>query len=293
MTILEKEVLDCLKNNLTISEIKNKLNINNTSLLKVLHSLENKGYSSIKEYYASGKVKLKLAKAENKNKFEIKDIPNNFKLGVFSDSHYGSNFEREDYIDKAMDYFDKINISYVIHGGDFVEGITNNSSFKNIDNEVKYALKRYPKKENMTTFLTLGDHDYLPFQKDGYNIENIIESKRLDITPIGVKKGKINLGNDSIGVIHKSVKKNKSIFEDKITLIGHGHRSGCEKLGNHLNIYIPPISDIIIGSFAPGFIVLFLDFNNNKKIQTVCVRRMVIENQPLIATEDTYQFVKK
>ena len=192
-----------------------------------------------------------------------------------------------------MNYFDKGNISYVIHGGDFIEGITNNSKFKNIDNEVKYALKRYPKRDNMTTFLTLGDHDYLSFQKDGYNIENIIENKRLDITPIGTKKGKIHLGNDSIGVIHKSVKKNKSIYEDKITLIGHSHSSGCEMLENHLNIYIPPISDIIIRGFAPGFIVLFLDFNNNKKIQTVCVRRMVIENQPLIATEDTYQFVKK
>ena len=292
MTNLQKSVLNLVKRNASITEIKEILGIDDYRLIRTLKSLEDNGYAALKEYYASGDVRLNLKKDKEPEKIKIEGVKNHFKIGVVADSHLGSDRERPDYIDMAANYFESRGIHYVLHGGDFIDGL-GKSRFKTLEGEANYALKRYPKANDVTTFVTLGDHDKQPLIDEGYNFGKRMENKRLDLVPIGIGYGEIGVGNETIAILHKITKKKKSNYESRIILLAHGHKSCCELEEDHLRVRVPPISDIIIGEVAPGFLVLYLDLNNQDEILRATVRRMVFADRPLVANEDIFQFKKK
>ena len=291
MTKNQKMMLDLLKEEKTINEIRNNLKIEDKDLIKLLKSLEENGYSAVKEYYANGEIKLSLNKKTMLMPIAINEVKDSIKIGVIAENHFGSKRERIDYLDMATEYFTKANIHYVINGGDLIDGV-DNSKYQKIEQEVKYALKKYPKSQS-TTFLVLGDHDIKPLLEEGYDMAKVIEKNRLDLIPIGFQRGQIEIGKDKIEVYHKRIKNKKSIYESKIILLAHAHKSGCEMIENNLKIYIPPLSDIIIQNFAPGFLILYLQLDNTQNIEKVWVQRMIFNPHPLIATEDHFSFVKK
>ena len=92
-------------------------------------------------------------------------MPTVGKFGVISDTHLCSIAERLDVVNDAYDEFEKQGIETVFHIGDMSDGwheYRNHINFVKVhgnQDQAKYVIKNYPKREGITTYLIGGNHD--------------------------------------------------------------------------------------------------------------------------------------
>lgn len=300
MTTLQKQVYNMILDGNTINDIEDYFQLEPKQLLRILKSLSNKGYEIEKEFSSDGSIKLFGKSTCEVKPLELKLQSDRLKLLAISDTHYGSNFERADLVDKTMRFATLSGYHIVIHGGDFIEGLNHNdptkTRYKSAASQAKYALKRYPYDRNITHFMILGNHDKSGLKEEAFNVGKLIESERTDIIPLGYGNGTIKVANDGIGLYHKVREGARlKLTSNKITLIGHTHTCKVEQLENgNLKVYLPALCDICINPYyqTPGFLTLDIEISNNE-INNVSIRRMTVGDDIQIAMESSYQFIKK
>lgn len=169
-----------------------------------------------------------------------------FKFGVVSDTHIGSVYQQMTYLHLAYDIFEKEDITFVVHGGDLVEGDgrqyrgqAGEMFLGGIDKKVKYTKDNYPKKPNMETVIVGGSHDYIFLKNSGFDVLDNVCSDREDLCNYGYFRADLTINDYEIAVVHgiggwtyarsyrleKWIDKQNKLTIPDMTLMGHFHHA--------------------------------------------------------------------
>lgn len=168
-----------------------------------------------------------------------------FKIGVISDTHFGSVVQQPTLTHLAYDYFKKQGVVMVINAGDLTDGDGTVYSghlyelfLHGADKHVQYVVDNYPKANFPTKFIN-GNHDESFYKSAGMDVGKRITDKRPDLECLGLYGAYINIGNIKIYVMHpdgggayaqsyklqKIVEKLPSGKKPHILIVGHYHNS--------------------------------------------------------------------
>lgn len=181
-------------------------------------------------------------------------LPLEGKIGVISDTHFGSDAERLDLVRAAYNSFEAEGIRVVLHCGDLCDGenvYRGHSQFikmKGGSAQAKHFIENYPRKEGMTTYAISGNHDCESYLKTGMDSASLIVSGfmhegkwiegRKDIVYLGQYSHQIILpqeitiqmlhprGNNSYARSYKQQKRSEAMdrnLRPDVQLSGHFH----------------------------------------------------------------------
>ena len=128
-----------------------------------------------------------------------------YRLGVISDTHYGSKYCREDVVEDLYDWYAKEGIEKVYHCGNWIDGQSHFNKYDLIPEahgmqaQLELFVRRYPKKKNLKTYYVAGDdHEGWYAQREGIDIGRSLEdtarhSGRTDLVYLGYKEAFVAL----------------------------------------------------------------------------------------------------
>ena len=294
--------IDCIVNHL-----KNKSKKNNKSL-EGLCNFFNKSPQYIKNLLSQATTlgykfdiiedKIILDKKINLDARESDissfSIDRTIKLGILSDTHFGSKAACPEYISHFVETAYAEGVRKFVHGGDILTG---NSVYRRQESELSHwgchsqcleACKGLPQKKDLEYYVLLGNHDMDFVTSAGVDPGLILESMRPDIKIIGHLKGNIRLQPENIliEVVHikssaharsyplekhlmKAVSKG---FLPDVVLAGHRHCSGYFPVNGVQCFMLPCFEDenifVKYHDFVPevGGLILTLGLNADNKI---------------------------
>lgn len=264
-----QKILELIKNNLSVSEISEALDIFPKQLFNYLTLLDNMGYNLVRKYYCDGNIRYGLNYNHNVDNeiaiitpFDLSELD----LLVISDIHLSSSKERLDLIDKVYNYCIINNIHLILIVGDIIDGFVGqlprklNTAYE----QIEYCVKKYPFDKNILNFLVLGNHDYSALVSDGLSLGKVLHNRRHDMIVTGYGEGKINIKNDFILLKHplKFVKAPQVTYTKSLIIKGHTHRLKMWTDYDNFVIYAPSLSDINNEGILPGAIHMKLKLLN-------------------------------
>ena len=179
------------------------------------------------------------------------------RLLIVADTHMGSRFENMDYIREAYKYAEDHGIHIAIHCGDVIQSTVVNVKREYINEEaqVRHVIEDYPYSDTMKTYVLLGNHDYLSFNKDAKYLELL--KTRNDFNIMGYRRIYLNWLGSRISIYH-SVKKflfHMPVLPTSLNLCGHSHMLSYNGKEDELNV--PALcNDMIQNKGAhPGFLI--------------------------------------
>ncbi len=107
------------------------------------------------------------------------------RIGLVSDSHFGSLWERLDLVKKAYAIMHRLGIKTVLHAGDVMEGTKMRPGHEfelalvGSDAQEEHVRNEWPEYKGMKTHFILGSHDLSFFKNTGHNPGKAIERKDL------------------------------------------------------------------------------------------------------------------
>lgn len=104
------------------------------------------------------------------------------RLGVIADTHLVSKYERLDVLNALYDVYEKEGIETVLHGGNWIDGEFRFNKydvyFIGIENQVRYFVKNYPKRNGIKTLIVSGDdHEGWYVSGHGVNIGQVMQDR--------------------------------------------------------------------------------------------------------------------
>lgn len=137
---------------------------------------------------------------------EMLRIPDE-KIGIVSDTHFGSIDAQITSLCKAYDIFKENGVTTVLHAGDITEGMRMRYGHENecyldgVDNFVEHIQKVYPNNGIKTLFIT-GNHDQAFLKRSGVNIGKQIAGVRPDMIYLGDDLGLLEANGVKIELRH-------------------------------------------------------------------------------------------
>lgn len=288
MAKLEK-VLEYIRENRSVNEIKQKLNISDKQLKIYLKLLKETGIFTSSELNNNGRLVYKINKTNDEYFIRVKAGKNNeINALVISDLHFGSGYERIDLLDKVYEYATKNDIHIILNLGDLIHG---RESKMSTGSQVEKVINEYPKDESIKNIILLGNHDYHSLYYDGYDIANTLFNERTDFINAGYGVGIINILSQQIGLYHDlSVIKNpvKTINSPILNLNGHSHYFKITS-GSVLKVNVPTLSDFIFTGkeTIPSFLKLKLELYNGK-VEKIYIQNKVFSDSIITVGEIKY-----
>ena len=274
MTELTSQLLKLINEEKSINEISETMKISRKRIYSILRTISIKGFEFDRKYYSNGDLiyvpKTSFVTREDKSVDLITSKEeNDIEALVISDLHIGSVKERLDLLNRAYDYCVKEGIHIIIVCGDLIDGMYGiyPKIHDNINDQIEYAIKKYPFDKSILNFVTLGDHDYDAMRRYGQNISRVFENYRHDIIPLGYGFGQINVKNDQILVRHPSIYFDELKLKPRnnyLSLNGHSHKMKISTSINDTTINIPSLSDFTCDTEyqVPSAIRMNLEFKN-------------------------------
>lgn len=293
----EDMVLNLVKANKTLEEIKDITSLSLKEIYVLLKKLRDKGYLISKKYYYDGEIAYSinnfLESLDNNILLTNKD-ENEFKFIIISDLHFGSLYESQKLLNLIYDYCTNKNIHIILNAGDFIDGEVNISNTKILPiKQINHALRVHPISSNIINFLTLGNHDYSMLINHGIDISKIIKDKREDIVPIGYGEGILKIKNDQIVMQHPLLYKTSSNGNHSKTIIirGHGHSPKINLDTSNLLIYAPSLSYLNFNkSRFPGAVYLDIKMRCGL-IENAYIEELSIINNKIYVTSELNLYV--
>lgn len=254
MLSVDKRMIALLQSGVTFSKLKSKTGMCSSELVKRVHRLESNGYLIHRLFTEQG-VKFKILDEPLKPLHDnIKiDIIDRFSCIATSDSHIGNIYENLELLKKLYRYAEEHNIRYIIHLGDMVEGpeLENgrNNRIKRFDinDQVNYLTRYYPKSDKVDTLYILGNHDDRCKNK-GIDISEIITRRRMDMHFLGYKNSSLKIGNVNVLLHHPFSIERSAKYDDEVKdlylnpdfdLILRGHT-------HHNDIYVNDMNSLVV-----------------------------------------------
>jgi len=175
------------------------------------------GYASRKGYSAPREdVELPDPRP---NRYEIpaaEFFGKQLKLGIVSDTHLGSKWERLDALNAMYDVYVEEGVRHVLHAGNIVEGDAKFNQFdvrvRGLEAQTEYCLEHYPQRPGIVThFVTGDDHEGWWIQREGIDYGRFLESSaerggRTDLRYIGHVEADVELkaskGSSVLKIMH-------------------------------------------------------------------------------------------
>jgi predicted phosphodiesterase len=182
------------------------------------------------------------------------------KVGIISDTHIGSLYERLDLLDGAYSVFEKEGIKDVYHAGDIIDGenVYRGHVYEikvhGADAQVNHCVNNYPKKEGIETHFISGNHDLSFWKNAGIDIGEKIASRRSDMKYLGREEADVPILCNNVKVILRLTHPGKGTAyalsyhpqkyidalaggqKPHIILMGHYHKA--EQLPCYRNTYL-------------------------------------------------------
>lgn len=237
----------------SISELANLIDASPKRVQHELKSLSKEGYNVEINPDSSAELS-KLMPRASRLKINTRQYYGNdwIRFGVISDTHLVSKYSRLDVINALYDIYEHEGIHTVYHAGNWIDGEARFNKYDlyciGVENQVKYFIENYPKREGITTYIISGDdHEGWYVQNLGLNIGRIMEDrardvKRKDLIDLGYmerdlifKKGKgqsiirvMHAGGGSAYAISYTVQKIAESYQGgekpSFVIVGHFHK---------------------------------------------------------------------
>ena len=184
----------------SLDDISNELSISKNTLLSLF-------YKNNREY--------------NRDECTSFDV-NGEKILTIADTHLGSEYENEAYIDLALDTGVKEGVSACLHLGDLVQGIISRND-KPIDYQLEMVDKCFPKISEFPIYLLLGNHEFIAIENYQY-VKEYLESK---FNVVGYKNAYFNWNGYMFAMSHQVRQLDDPVVsaEMAVMLMGHGHEA--------------------------------------------------------------------
>ncbi len=181
-------------------------------------------------------------------KQEIKG--NEWKVGVVSDLHIGSNVFRPDELKTFIKYGTDRGVRVWLLPGDILDGACvypgqeYEQNIPGIDAQIKYFEEVFPEIEK--GYFITGNHEYVAFKKVGKNVGQDICRNRKEFQYIGCMEGRVEInwvifelfhptGSGAYALSYKLQKRIESYIpgdKPRFLLMGHYHQSICMTVRN-------------------------------------------------------------
>lgn len=178
-----------------------------------IKGIEDKGIYGIDELKQDGKTLFQVRKTVYEKKktfsFDVGESVAEEKIMVISDSHIGSKIEQLTFINGLYDLAVKEGIKSVYHCGDITDGYyphrgeqVYNLCAIGFDEQAKRVVKNYPKRDGVTTYFIIGNHDETHIRNGGANIGRKIAEERPDMVYLGDSLATIMMRNVRVDLLH-------------------------------------------------------------------------------------------
>lgn len=274
-------LLELIKSDTSIKDIKSILNISDKELLNKLKILKKSGIIIDKKIQVSCSNSLEFK--DNSNSIRVHMDKNQLRVFIISDIHMFNKDESKEAIYKIYDYCLSNNINIILICGDLIDSIDNNKT--NIEKQGEEFIKNYPYDENITNISLMGNHEYLYYLKTGIDFNEMLNNERLDFKSIGYKNGHIFLKNDFISLSHP-INNCCLAIDNKIEprIIFKGHSHFCEY--NDSCIHVPSLSYVSTHNKnylpAPMGLDVTFDFKEDGTIKYMTIDQLIIGDEIFI-----------
>lgn len=199
-----------LRNPHTLAELTSKTKTHTGHVLDAIEQLQREGvrvhrigdrYDIPKQLEAAylGASKLELVSDEN----------NRFLVGVLSDNHCGSKYERRDVLEDLFDRFAARGVKHVLHAGNYLDGDARFNRHDlvahGIEMQSQLLAETWPKRDGIVTYAITGDdHEGWYSQREGIDVGSYVEGvmrrfERQDWVHLGYMEAAIPLINAETG----------------------------------------------------------------------------------------------
>lgn len=207
----EEKLVDLLREGVTYEDMQDELgDVSSTrAARRRLNKLRDKGVK-IQEKTLDTKEKLFYLNQEERSvELQEKD---NYKIGVVSDTHLGSEAEQLDSLEKMYEEMEEKDVDLVLHAGDISDGCDvyrGQSKHKKPEaigwgRLIDYVVENYPKNDEFKTLFIDGNHDEKLFQKTGIPFGERVAKRRDDLVYLGEGYARVELGDIDIDMVHPS-----------------------------------------------------------------------------------------
>lgn len=130
------------------------------------------------------------------------------RIGIVSDTHLGSKYQQLTYLREVYDWFADAGVRSVYHAGDLVDGVGvyrgqhGEIFLHSYEEQVKYAVDTYPRRQDMTTYVIGGNHDLAGLRVGGIDPLRVIAARRPDVQHLGSFSAWITIGGLRLYLLH-------------------------------------------------------------------------------------------
>lgn len=218
---LKKELRKHCTKEKNISELSNKLKINEYEILCLVRELRTEGINIITKVYDDNLYLYDNGERENKFDYSYDfytDENNEFKFVAISDTRFGSVYQQLSILNDIYTNAYENGYMNVIHCGNISEGIYPISNIYNdtvfLDDtmrQVDYIARYYPKIEGMKTYFITSAKDETHLKKNKINIGKRISSLRNDMIYLGFNSCNLKIDNTSLLVFNAKLGKTYTV----------------------------------------------------------------------------------
>jgi len=279
------QILHLLNNSISITDLCRETGISNTQLIQRLHKLKDMGYlvQRVENF-----CYLEKEIPHSKIITPIESFDSNFRFLAISDTHFGSDFDCIDYLDKIYDYAICQNISIIFHLGDLIDGVKYATKLwlPSVHEQLEYVISNYPKDNSVKNYILLGNHDAYSISKNGFDIAKQLFEMREDFLFLGYTKAKVSLFDFYIYLMHmyRDVDivccEKRKIPQIRLHLAGHFHVASIFVNSNCLHVRVPTLSNGRNKLQIPGA----FDITISQYFDEILIHQLIF--QPNILVED-------
>lgn len=302
MTEKNKLLIDLLLQNKTLNEIKEELNESPNQIQRRLIQIKNSGYFFSPNYSDSGNITYSLEKNINQtldHTITLTPEENKLKAMVISDVHLGNKSENLKLLDTVYQHCTDNNIHVIFNCGDIIDG-THSQSKQLTDQpekQVQRLIKKHPYDKEIINFICLGNHDAMGLYDHGFNIKEVLKTKRPDLVPVGYGLSIVNVLEEQIILKHNIGDMRFDQAPHNLVLCGHSHKLAYRIQNDSVTVLVPPLSDLCFnGQNHPGALQMELFFTKRDQAHKVVFYHYKIDEKEanlMGETEIQFSFKKK
>ena len=182
----QDDPLDAVKRSIenkakSVTEISIALGITSKEVEHYLRELKKEKFNVVQiddKYELADRIEQGGSRIIDLKKFENKI----YKIGITSDNHLNSKYERLDVLNALYDRFEEEGITSVYNAGNWVDGEARFNKYDlfnvGVTPQIEYFIKNYPQRNGITTYLVAGDdHEGWWVQREKINIGEYMQMK--------------------------------------------------------------------------------------------------------------------
>lgn len=208
-TCIKKILLEELKKEVPISKLERVLKISKYEILGLIKEVNDEGLYQIAEKTNGYQISKCIVQPKLIYQHYFGNVTKE-SIMVVSDSHMGSIYELVEFLNFLYEYAAKRGITKIYHIGDITDGLYTNRAEQiyaltaiGFDAQAKNIIDKYPRKEGITTYFILGNHDETHIRNGGANIGIAISRARPDMIYLGIGTARVMLApNCSMDMLH-------------------------------------------------------------------------------------------